>query len=107
MEVFVDNHLIPIRKVCAFYQKEPFPGNHNYTLRLNFENSTELEKVVTRFNLHEIDSVNWSTFFLYLTAHWPFDENATANYFINNVQEIFFSDYSIKLHGVCSDVLRK
>lgn len=105
LEISIDHKLMPIEYVFPFYQKVPFPGNHRYFLDVHFDSKKALDKVIKRHGLNDFEKVDWAIFFLYLSSLWQSDENIKAKYLINNVTGVSFNQISLRVEGLCSDVL--
>ena len=110
--VTLDNKPIDSRLVYPFYQSDPFPGGHHYTIEISGPGLQKLFERVT-LGFHERpdmflsqDVFNALELFLYSYCDEDVMSKVRYKYFLNSIEKLSLESARLNLIGECSEVVR-
>jgi|SRR4051794_13142437 hypothetical protein len=100
----IDGRQLPAGKAGILFQKDPYPGGHNYSASIFHKGLNILFYYLPIAKSRDISEDEARRFFL--TLGLGIGHPKKIDYFINRVKEIDFDGEQIKFSGVCSEVIR-
>lgn len=105
----IDGAPYPPEKAHPLFQRDPFPGGHQYTCVISGQRLAKYFADVPMGRSVRVSEKDARSFLLSLGSKWnPGAEGAGSEleYFLNSVEEIDYDGERLKFSGVCSPVVR-
>jgi hypothetical protein len=108
-ELNIDGQPCPPEIAAPFFQRNPFPGGHEYTCVISGERLGKYFDYMPVGKAESVSEEDARRFFQSLGLSWnltPDEQGVRAEYFLNSVKEMDFDGERIKFSGLCSPIVR-
>ena len=107
-ELDIDGQPYPPEKAAPLFQRDPFPGGHQYSCVITGERLVKYFDYIHLKRNQSVSEEEARKFFLSLGLSWnpAAEEDVNLEYFLNSVQEIDFDGERLRFSGICSSVVR-
>lgn len=105
----IDGYPCPYKKASPLFQRDPFPGGHQYTCVISGKRLDKYFDFVPLGRNEYVSEDDARRFFLAVGLGWIINtgEGAHLEYFLNSVKEIDFDGERLKFSGICSPVVSR
>jgi hypothetical protein len=112
VELKIDGRAYSCRAVDFLYQRDPYPGGHEYELRIsNVRTKARFRGIDSGRHIRPSDELRFKIQFqltaLLAESASLEQEPSDVQFFLNTIDEVTINDNEIFIQGVCSEVVKE